>query len=109
GGEVHDQGARRRRQHRSRRGGTRMIEISIEGAYAEACRTLGEATVRERLLVAEIQRLSAAIPEAEARGRQQAAEAIRAAADGARERRAHSVAARYREAADIARGPDRGY
>ena len=36
-----------------------MIQVSIEDAYAEACKALGDATVRERLLTAEIQRLTA--------------------------------------------------
>lgn len=32
--------------------------ITLEDAYAEACRALGESIVRERLLTAEVQRLS---------------------------------------------------
>lgn len=35
------------------------MNVTLEDAYAEACRALGEATVRERLLTAEIQRLTA--------------------------------------------------
>jgi hypothetical protein len=35
-----------------------MKTITLEDAYAEACRALGESIVRERLLTAEIQRLS---------------------------------------------------
>lgn len=34
------------------------MNVTIEDAYAEACRALGESIVRERLLSAEIQRLT---------------------------------------------------
>ena len=34
------------------------MNVSLEDAYAEACRALGESVVRERLLSAELQRLS---------------------------------------------------
>lgn len=36
-----------------------MIEVTIEQMYAEACRRLGEAIVREGVLSAEVQRLAA--------------------------------------------------
>ncbi len=32
------------------------MQVSIEDAYAEACRALGEAVVRERFLTAELAR-----------------------------------------------------
>jgi hypothetical protein len=35
-----------------------MMQIIIEQAYREACRSLGEALVREQLLRAEIERLT---------------------------------------------------
>lgn len=35
------------------------MDVTIEDAYAEACQALGEAIVRERLLAAEFQRLTA--------------------------------------------------
>jgi hypothetical protein len=35
-----------------------MMNVSLEDAYAEACKALGEAIVRERLLLAEITRLT---------------------------------------------------
>lgn len=34
------------------------MNVSIEDAYREACLALGEAVVRERLLSAEVQRLT---------------------------------------------------
>ncbi len=37
------------------------MEIAIEDAFAEACRALGEATVRERFLVREIAKRDEAI------------------------------------------------
>ena len=39
------------------------MQVSVEDAYAEACRALGEAIVRERLLSAELVRRTQ--PEAE--------------------------------------------
>lgn len=33
-----------------------MIEVTTEDLYAEACRALGEAIVRERILTAELRR-----------------------------------------------------
>jgi len=33
-----------------------MIEVTTEDLYAEACRALGEAIVRERIITAELQR-----------------------------------------------------
>lgn len=36
-----------------------MIEVTQEQMYAEACRALGEAIVRERILTAELQRRDA--------------------------------------------------
>lgn len=36
-----------------------MIDVTIEDAYAEACRALGESIVRERLLSAELARRDA--------------------------------------------------
>lgn len=35
------------------------MNVTLEAAYREACLALGEAVVRERLLTAEVQRLSA--------------------------------------------------
>lgn len=35
------------------------MNVTLEDAYAEACRALGESIVRERLLTAELQRLAA--------------------------------------------------
>ena len=35
-----------------------MMNVNLEQAYDEACRALGEAIVRERLLSAELQRLT---------------------------------------------------
>lgn len=35
-----------------------MMNVSLEDAYREACLALGEAVVRERLLTAELGRLS---------------------------------------------------
>ena len=35
-----------------------MIQFSIDDAYAEACRALGEAIVAQRLLTAEVARLT---------------------------------------------------
>lgn len=35
------------------------MQVSIEDAYAEACRALGESIVRERLLTAELARRAA--------------------------------------------------
>ena len=35
------------------------MNVTIEDAYREACTALGEAVVRERLLSAEVQRLTA--------------------------------------------------
>lgn len=44
------------------------MDITLQEAYAEACRALGEATITQRLLAAEVQRLTdaqtAAPPEA---------------------------------------------
>lgn len=34
------------------------MNVTLEAAYAEACQALGEATVTQRLLSAEVQRLS---------------------------------------------------
>lgn len=34
------------------------MQVTIEDAYAEACRALGEAIVTQRLLAAEVQRLA---------------------------------------------------
>jgi len=34
------------------------MQVSLEEVYAEACRALGEAIVRERFLTAEVQRLT---------------------------------------------------
>ena len=34
------------------------MQVSLEEVYAEACRALGEAIVRERLLAVEVQRLT---------------------------------------------------
>lgn len=36
------------------------MDVSLADAYREACQALGEATVRERLLTAEVQRLTEA-------------------------------------------------
>lgn len=36
------------------------MNVPMERAYREACLALGEALVRERLLIAEVQRLEAA-------------------------------------------------
>jgi len=36
-----------------------MIDVTIEQAYREACALLGESIVRERLLSAEFERLTA--------------------------------------------------
>ena len=36
------------------------MNVTLEDAYAEACRALGEAIVRERLLTAELVRLTTA-------------------------------------------------
>ena len=33
-----------------------MIEVTTEDLYAEACRALGEAIVRERIITAELRR-----------------------------------------------------
>lgn len=35
-----------------------MVNVTLEAAYREACQALGEATVRERLLTAEVERLT---------------------------------------------------
>lgn len=35
-----------------------MIEVTQEQMYAEACRALGESIVRERIMAAELQRLT---------------------------------------------------
>ena len=40
------------------------MQVTIEDAYAEACRALGESVVRERLLTAEVRRLMAQSAEA---------------------------------------------
>lgn len=34
------------------------LNVSLEEAYAEACKALGESIVRERLLTAEVDRLN---------------------------------------------------
>lgn len=39
------------------------MNVTLEDAYAEACRALGEAIVRERLLTAELVRLTTPAPE----------------------------------------------
>lgn len=39
------------------------MNVTLEDAYSEACRALGEAVVRERLLTAEIHRLTALVPQ----------------------------------------------
>lgn len=36
-----------------------MINVDLSDAYDEACKALGESVVRERLLTAELQRLTA--------------------------------------------------
>lgn len=38
------------------------MDVSLEDAYREACTALGESIVRERLLAAEIARLTAEQP-----------------------------------------------
>jgi len=35
------------------------VNVTLEQAYAEGCKALGEALIRERLLTAEVQRLTA--------------------------------------------------
>jgi hypothetical protein len=35
-----------------------MMQISVDDAYAEACKALGEAIVAQRLLTAEVARLT---------------------------------------------------
>lgn len=36
-----------------------MMQVTIEQAYQEACTALGEAVVRERLLIAQLSKLTA--------------------------------------------------
>lgn len=48
------------RHHYNNRGG--VMNVSLEDAYNEACRQLGEALVKERLLLQEVARLTAADP-----------------------------------------------
>ena len=42
------------------------MNVTLEEAYREACQALGEATVRERLLTAEVARLIPPEPQPEA-------------------------------------------
>lgn len=44
-----------------------MMDVTLEDAYAEACRALGESIVRERLLAAEVKRITDAQPRADDR------------------------------------------
>ena len=46
------------------------MQITIEDAYAEACKALGETVIRERFLLSEVERLS----HMEQHGPQQASE-----------------------------------
>ena len=41
------------------------MNVSLEAAYAEACKALGEAIVTQRLLSAEVQRLTPPEPSPE--------------------------------------------
>lgn len=43
------------------------MNVTLEDAYAEACRALGESIVRERLVSVEVQRLSGEVEAANAR------------------------------------------
>lgn len=47
--------------------GGEVMQVTMDEAYAEACRALGESVVRERLLVAEVQRLGALVPQEQPR------------------------------------------
>jgi hypothetical protein len=38
------------------------VNVTLEDAYAEACKAFGEAIVRERLLTAEVARLTPPAP-----------------------------------------------
>ena len=42
------------------------MDVTLEDAYAEACRALGESVVRERLLTAEVRRLMAQAEQSDA-------------------------------------------
>jgi hypothetical protein len=44
------------RHHNDDRGGVTMAEMSLEQAFDEACRALGESIVRNNFLIAELRR-----------------------------------------------------
>lgn len=48
-----------------------MMNVAIEDAYNESCRALGESLVTQRLLFAEVQRLTVALEQAQAQLQQE--------------------------------------